>query len=145
MNTELNTRVLLSTPGEGQPLPIGLLRLSSVQTGGALEVIESNGKGVPLPHMHRDHDEFFYIIEGIFTFTVGKEEVEAPAGSLVFVPRGTRHGFKYSEGARALFFVMPAGLEGFFKELGEGLAKGLADTDVRASLAGKYDSWPAEE
>ncbi len=43
-----------------------------------------------------------------------------------------------------LFFVMPAGLEGFFKEMGEGFAAGRSEPDVRAALAGKYDSWPAE-
>ncbi len=82
------------------------------------------------------------MIEGLFTFILGIEEVEAPANSVVFVPRGTRHAFKQSEGARALVFVIPAGLEGFFRELGEGLAAGRSSADLRAALAGKYDSEP---
>ena len=143
MNSIVNHKAIRSAPEEGLHLPIGLLfRLSSAQTDGALEVVELEGPGVPLPHVHHDHDECFYILEGLFTFMLGKEEVEAQAGSLVFVPRGTPHAFKHSEGARALFFVMPAGLEGFFREMGEGLREGRAETDVRAELAGKYDAWP---
>ena len=43
----------------------------------------------------------------------------------------------------ALVFVIPANLEGFFRELlGEGLAAGRSEADLRAELAGKYDSYP---
>jgi len=34
-------------------------------------------------------------------------------------------------------------LEGFFEELGTGLAQGRNSDDIRAALAGKYDSIPA--
>ncbi len=144
MASDAGNRAFRSAPGEGPMLAmIGRLRASSAQTGGALEVIEYEGPGVPPPHVHRDHDECFCILQGLFTFTLGTEEVEAPAGSVVFVPRGTRHAFKHGEGARALFFVIPAGLEGFFRELGEGIMAGRSEADLWAALAGKYDSWPA--
>jgi len=69
----------------------------------------------------------------------------APAGSLVFVPRGTtRHGFTASDGASALLVVVPGGLEGFFVELGAGLEAGRTSAEVRAALAGRYDSYPAD-
>ncbi len=134
----------LSQPGEGEVLVMaGLkLRVGSAQTGGAFEVVELGGPGSPPPHAHRDHDECFYIIEGLFTFNVGGEELEAGADSVVFVPHGTPHAFKHSEDARALVFVIPANLEGFFRELGEGLAAGRSEADLRDVLAGKYDSWP---
>lgn len=145
MNSNDVNHAVRSAPGEGQLLPVPmLLKLSSAQTRGSLEVIELVGPGVPTPHVHREHDECFYIIEGLFTFTLGQEEMEAPAGSIVFVPRGTRHGFKHSDGARALVFVIPAALEGFFRELGEGLAAGRSEAELRSALAGKFDSWPTE-
>ncbi len=96
----------------------------------------------PLPYVHHDHDECFYIIEGVFRFTLGGEDVEAPADSVVYVPRGTPHAFRPSEGARALGVVIPAHLEGFFRELGEGLAAGRPEPELRAALSGKYDAWP---
>lgn len=135
----------LSKSGEGEILvKSGMkLKVGSAQTGGTIEVAEISGSGTPPPHVHREHDECFYIIEGTFNFTLGTEVVEAPADSVVFVPRGTPHAFKHSEGARALVFVVPAHLEGFFRELGEGLAAGRSEADLRSALAGKYDSWPA--
>ncbi len=144
MATNIVQHPFLSKPGEGQDLvKAGLkLRVGSAQTGGAFEVVELGGPGSPPPHVHRDHDECFYILEGLFTFTVGAQELKGAAGSVVFVPRGTPHAFTHSEGARALAFVIPANLEGFFRELGEGIVAGRSEADLRAELAGKYDSWP---
>ncbi len=120
------------------------LRVGQAQTGGAFEVVELFGPGNPTPHVHREADHCFYVIEGTYTFTLGAQEVETPAGSVVFVPHGAPHAFRHTEGARALVFVIPAQLEGFFRELGEGLAAGRPEADLRAELAGKYDSWPAD-
>lgn len=143
--SDLMSGAFCSTPGEGQLLAMfGRLKVSSAQTGGAFEVIQYEGPAVPPPHVHHEHDECFCILEGLFTFVLGAEEVAAPANSLVFIPRGTRHAFKPSPGARALLFVIPAGLEGFFRELGEGILAGRSSTDMRAALAGKYDSQPVE-
>ena len=146
MTSKVVDQAFVSASGEGQILGKSGLRLKvgSAQASGALEVIELAGPGSPLPHVHRDHDECFYIIEGLFTFTFGGQEAKAAADSVVFVPRGTPHAFKHTEGARALVFVLPANLEGFFREMGEGFAAGRSEVDVRAELAGKYDSWPVK-
>ena len=145
MNSNVRTHAFISAPGEGERLGMaGQLKVSTAQTGGAFEVIELDGSKGPLPHIHRDREECFYIIEGTFTFLLGKEEMEAPAGSVVFVPRGTPHAFRHSQGARALVFSNPGGLlEGFFRELSEGLQAGRSEVELRAALAGKYDSSPA--
>ncbi len=145
MNSNIVNHVIISKPGEGQILVMSGLKLKvgTAQTGGAFEVIELAGTGSPLLHVHQNHDECFYIIGGTYTFTIGAEEVKASADSVVFVPKGTPHAFKHTEGARALLFVIPANLEGFFRELGEGLAAGQSEAKLRAELAGKYDSWPA--
>lgn len=44
-------------------------------------------------HLHRKDDEAWYVIEGTLCVRVGKDVVEAPAGSAVFVPRGTVHTY----------------------------------------------------
>ena len=135
----------VSRPGEGKRLPLtGLLKASDKETTSGFEVIEYQGPLTPPPHVHREHDEAFYIVEGLFTFVLGRDEHPAPAGSLVFVPRGTRHGFTASDGASALLVVVPGGLEGFFVELGAGLEAGRTSAEVRAALAGRYDSYPAD-
>jgi len=130
-------------PGEGEQLPsIGTLRASAAQTGGAFEVIEYTGPAIPPPHVHKEHDEVFLILTGTFRFLLGQDRVEAPQGAIVVVPRGSRHGFSIEPGSTAILLTVPAGLEGFFKELGAGLAAGTSSDEIRASLAGKYDSFP---
>jgi Cupin domain len=123
-------------------MPIGRLRMSAAQTGRGFEVIELSGAGKPPPHVHRERDELFYILEGSYSFVLGHEPVEAREGALVFVPRGTRHGFIAVPTSKALLFIIPGGLEGFFRELGAGLAAGRPSAEIRAELAGKYDSFP---
>jgi mannose-6-phosphate isomerase-like protein (cupin superfamily) len=130
-------------PGEGEQLPsIGMLRASAAETGGAFEVIEYAGPTTPPPHVHLEHDEVFFILTGTFRFVLGQDTVDAPQGTIVVVPRGWRHGFSVEPGSTALFLVIPAGLGGFFKDLGAGLAEGRSSQEIRASLAGKYDSYP---
>lgn len=51
----------------------------------------------PMPvapiHLHRSCDEAWYVLEGRLVVLVGEEEVLAPAGSCVFVPKGTKHTY----------------------------------------------------
>jgi quercetin dioxygenase-like cupin family protein len=130
---------------QGKLLPlIGTLRVSGGETDGAFELIEYTGPLQPPPHVHRHREEVFYVLDGQFTFTVGTEVIDVGAGGTVLIPRGTRHGFTATEGSRALFFVAPAGLEGFFEELGAGVAAGRSGPEMREALAGKYDSIPAD-
>jgi oxalate decarboxylase/phosphoglucose isomerase-like protein (cupin superfamily) len=59
-----------------------------------------DGGGPPGPprliaplHVHHRDDEAWYVLEGALRVLVGKDEVEAHAGSGVFVPRGTAHTY----------------------------------------------------
>lgn len=44
-------------------------------------------------HLHRNDDEAWYVLEGTLSVRVGKDVVEAKAGSAVLVPRGTPHTY----------------------------------------------------
>lgn len=44
-------------------------------------------------HLHRNDDEAWYVLEGTLCVRVGKDVVEAKAGSAVFVSRGTAHTY----------------------------------------------------
>ena len=57
-------------------------------------------------------------------FTLDREQIEVGTGDFVYVSRGTRHGFAAGEDAKALLLTVPAGLAGFLKELGTGIAAG---------------------
>jgi len=44
-------------------------------------------------HLHHNDDEAWYVLEGILCVRVGDKDVEAKAGSAVFVPRATPHTY----------------------------------------------------
>jgi mannose-6-phosphate isomerase-like protein (cupin superfamily) len=45
------------------------------------------------PHVHYADDEAWYVLEGDLCVQVGRDKVEARAGSGVFVPKGTSHTY----------------------------------------------------
>jgi mannose-6-phosphate isomerase-like protein (cupin superfamily) len=44
-------------------------------------------------HLHHNDDEAWYVLEGALCVRVGGKDVQASAGSAVFVPRGTPHTY----------------------------------------------------
>jgi mannose-6-phosphate isomerase-like protein (cupin superfamily) len=59
-------------------------------------------------HVHHVDDECWYVLDGRLGFVVGDEEIVAPAGSAVFVPRGTPHSFwNANTGPARYLLVMP--------------------------------------
>jgi quercetin dioxygenase-like cupin family protein len=92
--------------------------LRGEQTDGALTALENviaPGDGPPA-HVHAGEDESWYVIEGELRFRLGDALESAPAGTFVFVPRGTPHCFQnVGDGpARILVMFTPSGMERFF-------------------------------
>src|SRR5262249_32054277 len=48
----------------------------------------------PLPHVHRAHEEGFYVLEGEIEFTIGADSIRLGAGGWVLVPIGVPHTFR---------------------------------------------------
>ncbi len=117
-------------PGEGEALwflgTLGLLKATNETTAGRVAVIEQlapMGSGSPL-HVHRNEDEWFYVIDGELTFWVGGRVINAPAGSFVYGPRDIPHTFTVSsEQARFLLVTEPAGFEAFMRACSEPAAR----------------------
>ncbi|PYR88398.1 MAG: hypothetical protein DMF84_28345 [Acidobacteria bacterium] len=78
----------------------------------------------PPPHIHRNNDESFYILEGTFEFSLAGQAFTAGAGAFVHLPRGVVHTHRASGGApaRALVIQSPAGVERFIEEAGASAA-----------------------
>lgn len=77
------------------------------------------GRGFAPPAPHRHGPEDFYIIRGQLRFWVAGEEVVATDGDFVRAPAGVWHTFVVeSDEAEFLVLFSPAGMEGFFRELG---------------------------
>jgi quercetin dioxygenase-like cupin family protein len=110
-------------PGDGATIqgPAGgplTFKVRGEQTDGALTAFENviaPGDGPPL-HSHAAEDEAWYVLDGELRFRLGEELAAAPAGTFVFVPRGTPHCFRNvgEEPARILVLFTPSGMERFF-------------------------------
>src|SRR5580704_7680454 len=62
-------------------------------------------------HLHHQDDEAWYVLEGTLCVQVGDAEVEARAGSAVFVPRGTPHTYwNPGEGLTRYLLVMTSNI-----------------------------------
>lgn len=88
-------------------------------TGGAMAMIDITlPRGVePPPHIHKNEDEIFYLLEGHIRFRIGDKEIEAGAGDAVFAPRMTPHHFIIkNEQARFLNIMTPGKLIDYFVE-----------------------------
>jgi quercetin dioxygenase-like cupin family protein len=102
----------------------GLLtfKVTSEQSGGAYILLEdtmSRGKTTPL-HVHPDHDETSYLIDGEVIYHVDGLDHAARAGAVASIPRGTPHALLVtSESARLIAFVTPGDAEAFYREAGE--------------------------
>jgi quercetin dioxygenase-like cupin family protein len=99
--------VLADTPG----LRVALL--CDVDAIGVAEVTSAPGGSSPPLHLHRNHSESFYVLDGELTFTVSGEEIRATAGAWVQVPAGVPHTFTVTGSAEARFLNVHAPSCGF--------------------------------
>ena len=122
---------------EGSPPGVGgavRVLVDGEATGGRLALLETRerrGAGPPR-HVHMREDELVYVLAGRLTVEVDGEVRDCPAGSCLLLPRGGEHTYQVeSTEARLLVLLLPAGLEGCYRELG--------------SLAGDVTGQPAVE
>jgi len=124
MMRSLHTKPYMLENEEGQCLEsLGTLvtiKATSEQTGGVFNLFEvfcPPDYTTPL-HIHYTEDVAVYILEGTLTFFLGREKKEVVAGSFLYQPRCTPHGFRVKGGtqARILYMTIPAGFDRFVLE-----------------------------
>jgi quercetin dioxygenase-like cupin family protein len=89
---------VLLEPGPGRKLERPELLVFEIQ--------RSADDGGVAPHVHREHADAFYVLEGEMDFHVAGETVRASAGWFVLSPPGVVHGFGPGS-ARMLNFHAP--------------------------------------
>jgi mannose-6-phosphate isomerase-like protein (cupin superfamily) len=129
-DVKVESEGLFVGPDEGKVIPNPVrgrmvVKVRDADTGGSFSVHDNvipAGSPGPLPHLHRDHEETFYVLEGELTVRVGERTITAPVGSFVVIPRGVVHqpSNPGTEPTRVLLFFSPAGMEHFFEEAAEG-------------------------
>jgi mannose-6-phosphate isomerase-like protein (cupin superfamily) len=106
-----------------EPVTVRVLEDGS-HTGHRAGLIEGSlppGSGGPPQHIHREHDEMFFVVSGTVRFISGDEHLDVPAGGLVTAPIGTPHTFGNpdpSQPATMLCTVTPDRYVNYFRELG---------------------------
>lgn len=77
---------------------------------------QSEGPGA---HRHEYNDEIYYVIEGVCSFLIGEEWVDAPKGTFLKIPATIKHDIANHSQERAgvLNFFVPGGFERFMPEI----------------------------
>lgn len=77
-------------------------------TGISFDVHEWSGSGPDYLHVHYADDEAWHILEGTLTFRFRDKQVDAQAGTTVFVPAGVPHSYFEAHGpTRYLIILTP--------------------------------------
>ena len=120
-------------PQDGQNLSVVgdnyRILVTGEETGGAYAVIDMlvPPGGGPGPHAHAGFSESFFVIDGEIEVKSEVSTYVARRGAFVTIPKGgIVHCFKNKSDqmAHLLCMVAPAGLEGFFMEIGQPVAIG---------------------
>ena len=108
-------------------------QLDSAATDDTLAVLEHrgrNGYNSPL-HRHLRDDETFLVLEGSVELVADGEEYTAQAGSTIFLPKHTVHGFVVaSSTARFLTLHNPGGFDRFTNQVGSPAVVDATDSDL---------------
>lgn len=104
--------------------PFGIdmkVMLGAEHTGGTFSAILGEirpGDGPP-PHLHRDREEYFFVLEGTYSLGVNGKQSTIGPGTLVFVPRGTVHTFKNisDKMGRLLEWTIPGSNGDYFRAM----------------------------
>jgi quercetin dioxygenase-like cupin family protein len=112
---------VLTLPDAGTPLGGVICKISSRDTGGAFTVLEltlQKGQGAP-PHIHHRESETFVVMAGTLTFDCDGVTQRAPQGSVLVLPKGSRHAFRNEDepACRVLITATPGGLDDYFAEI----------------------------
>ena len=124
-------------------------RRFGISAFGANAYTAKAGQRVVEEHFERDgHEELYVVLRGRATFTLGDDEVDAPAGTLVFARPGTRRGAVATEdgtavlavGAKAGVVFEPSPWEDIFAAFSHA-EKGEID-EARAMIGGSVERNP---
>jgi quercetin dioxygenase-like cupin family protein len=122
------------------------VKVSSADTGGAFAMMEDNLKvefSLGL-HVHRQHAETFYILEGDVDFYIDGSWMTAKPGTTVHIPPGIPHALDMPDGrtGKLLMIFQPAGFDGFLAEMSKLTEAQRADEALINELSEKYDLIP---
>lgn len=103
-------------------------------SGVSFDVHEWSGSGAGYLHVHYADDEAWHILEGTLTFRFRDKQVDAPAGTTVFVPAGVPHDYFEAHGPTRYLIILPPRLRALISALHG------ARRDEHNAIMHKYES-----
>ncbi len=141
---------IIRRPGEGRTITIGPIRLTVLEDGtstrstmAVAEFMFPPHSPSPFPHVHRAHEEGFYVLEGELEFTVNEETVHVSAGGFVMIPIGVPHTFSNpgDNPARFLNTFTPPQYIHYFEEMSDLVAtSGPPTLEQGRAIMARYDT-----
>ena len=114
--------------------------LASGEATGGYEVFLQRGpegRGPP-PHSH-PWDESFFVIKGQIDFGIGAESTTASPGTLVHLPAGTEHWFRFgSGGGEMVSMTSRLGASKMFADMAREIDPGNPDLAKLAEVCAPY-------
>ena len=109
---------------------------SAAQTGSYEIFLQTGPEGSgPPPHNH-PWDEAFYVIRGDVAFGVGELESVAAPGTLVQLPAGTTHWFRFGPGGGEMLSMTPReGAADFFRDVDRNVSPQAPDLPKLVGIA----------
>jgi mannose-6-phosphate isomerase-like protein (cupin superfamily) len=107
-----------------------------------LSVPPNVGPGI---HIDKAWDEWWFVAEGTFAFTLNGERVELSGGGFAHGPKGIPHSFKNVGDAtgKLVMVTMPSGLENFFRNVHQASLNGRPDKEAFVNIMRSHNIEPA--
>jgi len=147
------SNIKIITPETAETIQLGSVTVRVLEDGSLTDnrigTIVSNLSPYAQPlaqHLHRMHDEIFFVIQGTIRFAVNKEEHDVKVGEYVVVPVGAPHTFSnpFDEAAVFLSTFTPAYYVNYFRELGKIMSSGNEPSaDEIITIRNHYATDPA--
>lgn len=125
------------------PLDIVGERVTVLASGEATQGYEiflqrgPEGSGPP-PHSH-PWDESFYVVKGAIDFGIGAESQTAAPGTLVHLPAGTEHWFRFGPGGGEMISMTSrVGASHMFTDMAKEIAPENPDLAKLAEVGGRH-------
>lgn len=113
--------------------------LAAAERTGGLELFHQQGdagKGPP-PHKH-GWDETFYILAGELDISAGGQTRRLGPGSVVHVPAGVMHWFRFVTGGEMISMSSRGGAAGLFTDFDREIAPGAPDLGKLVEIAARH-------
>lgn len=129
-----------------QVVGVSVTVLASAKKTGAYEALLQDGvEGSGPPPHHHPWDETFYVTRGEIAFKFGagdqEQQLVARAGTLVHLPGGTVHSFRFGEGGGQMFNIgSREALEPLFEHIDREISPASPDFKRLLAISAEHQS-----